>query len=52
MIIYKSAEEIDRMRRAGAITAAAIEAMLEAVEPGITTGELDRIAERLAARPT
>jgi methionyl aminopeptidase len=46
MIIYKSPEEIDRMRRAGAVTAAAIEAMLVAVEPGIPTGELDRIAER------
>jgi methionyl aminopeptidase len=46
VIIYKSPEEIDKMRRAGAITAAAIEAMLDAVAPGITTGELDRIAER------
>jgi methionyl aminopeptidase len=46
MIIYKSPEEIDRMRRAGAITAAAIEAMLEAVAPGVSTGELDAIAER------
>jgi methionyl aminopeptidase len=46
MIIYKSPEEIDKMRRAGAITASAIEAMLERVAPGVTTADLDTIAER------
>jgi methionyl aminopeptidase len=45
MIIYKSPEEIERMRRAGAITAGAIRAMLDLVAPGVTTGELDAVAE-------
>lgn len=46
MIIYKSRDEIAKMRRAGRITAGAIEAMLAAVGPGVTTADLDRIAER------
>ena len=46
MIIRKSPGEVDRMRRAGRITAAAIERVLEAVRPGVTTADLDRIAER------
>ena len=45
MIIYKSPEEIEKMRRAGRITAAAIERILTAVRPGITTGHLDGLAE-------
>lgn len=46
MIIYKSSDEIAKMRRAGAITADAIQAMLDAVAVGVTTAELDAIAER------
>jgi methionyl aminopeptidase len=46
MIEYKSPSEIERMRRAGAITAHAVERLLEAVEPGMTTAQLDEIAER------
>ena len=46
MIIYKTPDEIDKMRRAGRITARAIEAMLEHVEPGVTTADLDAVAER------
>ena len=46
MIIYKSADEIAKMREAGRITAEAIQAMLEAIVPGVSTGELDEIAER------
>jgi methionyl aminopeptidase len=46
VIIYKSPEEIEKMRRAGRITAAAIERVLPAVRPGVTTGELDALAER------
>jgi methionyl aminopeptidase len=34
------------MRRSGAITAETIEAVVEAVRPGVTTEELDAIAER------
>lgn len=46
MIIRKSSEELRRMRRSGAITAETIEAVVEAVRPGVTTEELDAIAER------
>lgn len=44
-IIIKSADEIECMRRAGRLNALALEAMSRAVRPGITTRELDRIAE-------
>lgn len=44
-IIIKSLEEISIMRESGRIVARAHEAMREALRPGITTGELDRIAE-------
>jgi methionyl aminopeptidase len=46
MIIYKSADEIERMRTAGGIVAGAIEAMLAEVSPGTTTAHLDEVAER------
>jgi methionyl aminopeptidase len=45
MIIRKSSEELQRMRRAGRITADAISAVLAAVAPGRTTLDLDRVAE-------
>lgn len=43
-IIIKSTDEIEIMRQAGHINALAHEAMARAVRPGVTTGELDRIA--------
>ena len=46
VIIHKSPEELEKMRRAGRIVAGAIEAMLEAVEPGRSTMDLDAVAER------
>ncbi len=46
MITLKSAAELDRMRRAGRITAEAITSVLEAVRPGVSTFDLDLIAER------
>jgi methionyl aminopeptidase len=46
MIIRKSASELDKMRRAGAITAGTIDRVVEAVAPGVSTLDLDRIAER------
>ena len=46
MIIRKSPVELDKMRRAGSITAATIDLVLEAVTPGASTLDLDRIAER------
>ena len=45
MIIRKSRQEIEGMARAGELVAATIELMGEQLRPGITTGELDRIAE-------
>ncbi len=45
MIIYKSPEEVDRMRKAGRIVAGTIERVTEAVRPGVTTAELDAVAE-------
>ncbi len=46
MIILKSPEEIDRIRRAGRITAAAVEELMEAVKPGMSTADLDDVAEK------
>jgi methionyl aminopeptidase len=45
LIILKSPEEIDKMRRAGRIVAATREKVAAAVRPGMTTAELDRIGE-------
>jgi methionyl aminopeptidase len=44
-IHIKSADEIAIMREAGRIVALAHQAMREAIRPGVTTAELDRIAE-------
>ena len=44
MIIIKSEKEIEKMRQAGSVAARAMEKVLAAVRPGISTGELDRIA--------
>ena len=45
MIIRKSPQEIEGMARAGEIVAATIELVGEHIQPGVTTGELDRLAE-------
>ncbi|PKQ36674.1 MAG: type I methionyl aminopeptidase [Actinobacteria bacterium HGW-Actinobacteria-1] len=45
MIVLKSPVEIEMMREAGRVTAVALRLVGEAVRPGITTGELDAIAE-------
>jgi len=45
MIIRKSAEELDKMRRAGRIVASAMDRLLEVAQAGTTTGDLDRVAE-------
>jgi methionyl aminopeptidase len=45
VIIRKSYEELERMRRAGSVVAATIDRLVEAVRPGMTTADLDRIAE-------
>jgi methionyl aminopeptidase len=45
MIIRKSPAEVEVMARAGAVVARANMAVRDALRPGITTAELDRIAE-------
>jgi methionyl aminopeptidase len=45
MIQIKTAREIELMRASGLVTAGAIAAVKAAVAPGVTTGELDAIAE-------
>ena len=43
MIQIKNAAELQKMRKACAISAAALKAGGEAIEPGITTAEIDKI---------
>lgn len=45
MIILKSPREIEKIRRAGGIVAGTVEELKKRICPGITTEELDRIAE-------
>jgi methionyl aminopeptidase len=45
VIIRKSAAEIEGMARAGELVAETIALVGEQIQPGITTGELDRIAD-------
>lgn len=56
MIIIKTPEEIEKMRVANQIVAKALLKLKEMVKPGITTAELDRVAEesirRAGARPS
>lgn len=47
MIVFKSPEEIERMRVAGRVTALAVKRLMEAVEPGMSTADLDELAEEL-----
>jgi methionyl aminopeptidase len=44
--IYKTPDELRAMVRPGLLTEAALQAVRAAIRPGITTGELDAIAER------
>ncbi len=45
MIMLKSPREIDLLRDAGLVVAEALEIMREHARPGVTTAELDRLAE-------
>ena len=45
-IHIKSPAQLDRMREAGLVVARALRATVSAVEPGISTADLDAIAER------
>lgn len=47
MIVRKSSDELATMARAGAVVARAHEAVREALRPGMTTLDLDRIAEKV-----
>ncbi len=46
MVSIKSKSEIEKMKVAGRVTYEALCAVEEAVKPGVTTAELDKIAER------
>jgi len=46
VIIRKSQGEIEKMARAGAVLRGCLDLLGRAVEPGITTRELDRLAEK------
>ncbi len=46
-IQYKTPEQIDRMRVAGLVVADALAETTKAVAPGVSTAELDRIAEEV-----
>jgi methionyl aminopeptidase len=50
MIILKSPAEIEIMAAAGSIVASAIQKLKEAIKPGLTTRELNRIAEDLITK--
>ncbi|ARC55771.1 Methionine aminopeptidase 1 [Frondihabitans sp. 762G35] len=44
--IYKTPDEIRRMLEPGLLTAASLDAVAAAIRPGVTTGELDALAEK------
>ena len=46
MVTIKSKKEIELMKEAGRVTALTHKALEEAIKPGITTAELDKIAEQ------
>lgn len=50
MITLKSSHEIDLMRQAGKITAAARALAGEMVAPGVTTHEIDKAVYHLSSR--
>jgi methionyl aminopeptidase len=50
MIIVKSPQEIEAMRRAGAVVGQFFEEVRELIRPGVTTGALEEFADRFIAR--
>jgi methionyl aminopeptidase len=46
VVALKSAREIEIMRRSGKITARVLTQLMKAARPGVTTGELDAMADR------
>ncbi len=47
MVVLKSAREIEIMGRAGRIVGRVLAAVRERIEPGVTTADLDRLAEQM-----
>jgi methionyl aminopeptidase len=47
MIVRKTTSEIERMAKAGAVVAELHDVIREAIKPGVSTAELDEIAERV-----
>ncbi|MEQ1871337.1 MAG: M24 family metallopeptidase, partial [Vicinamibacterales bacterium] len=47
MIVCRSAAELEKMKASGRLVGEVLTAMTSAVVPGISTGELDALAERL-----
>ncbi|MFN2420717.1 MAG: type I methionyl aminopeptidase [Gemmatimonadota bacterium] len=47
MVTLKSALEIERMRASGRVVAEVLEALAERIRPGVTTAELDALAESI-----
>ncbi len=47
MIIYKSEKEVAEMRQGGRILACVLRKLIDAAKSGVTTGELDTMAEQL-----
>jgi methionyl aminopeptidase len=50
MITIKSREEVEKMREGGKVLASIMKELEKAVKPGITTKELDRLAESLVLK--
>jgi len=50
MILLKSPDEIERMRRSSGIVAEILAEIASRVRPGVTTGELDAVAEELTRK--
>ena len=46
-VVVKSKEELGLMREAGRVNALALQAVRQAIAPGISTAELDSIAENV-----
>jgi methionyl aminopeptidase len=50
MIVLKSPQEIEKMRRSGRVVANLLEELSRRAVPGVTTGELDRFAQDFIGR--
>ena len=50
MIILKSRQEIEKMRKSNALVAAILEELTKKIRPGVKTIELDRLSEEMALK--